>query len=342
MSESLQKQSRLNETQQACYSGIDQSDEIDLVELFSVLAKRKWFIILFSLGLAMVTAVIALQIPNQYQAKVLMVPVNSGSGGGLSSLASKYGGLASMAGIELPQAGGDMTQEAISVLKSRRFINSFITEHELKPVLFYEQWDADQKQWRVESEGWGTRLKALAGIDTSKKTPSYPGKEELSPGEPSLWEAYKLFNQGILQVSEDKKTAAITLSVEWYDPVLAAQWANQLVKELNAKLRDETIQKSQRTIEYLQEQIQQTNLVELREILFGLIEEHVKKITLAKTHEEFVFKVIDPAVVPEEKSKPKRGLIVAVVFVLGLMLSVFIVLIQNWRAQNKVLDDLKS
>lgn len=322
---------RVHQSEEVRVTAADMDDEIDLAELFSVLARRKWFIFLFSFAAMLFAALIALQLPNQYQAKVLMVPVNTGSSSGLSGLASKYGGLASMAGIDLPSSQGDLSQQAISVLKSRKFINDFIISNKLKPVLFQESWDQEHQAWKEKKPGLIDEVKASLGVSNPSQV-SYEGQEQLAAGEPSLWQAYKLFSTEVMSVSEDKKSSAITLSIQWYDPVKARDWANQIVDDLNERLRNETIESSERTIKYLKEQIQQTNLLELREILFGLIEEHVKNITLAKTHAEYVFKVIDPAVVPEEKSKPKRGLMVAVAFVLGLMLSIFIVLIQNWRA----------
>ncbi|MDG6773610.1 Wzz/FepE/Etk N-terminal domain-containing protein [Thiomicrorhabdus sp. ZW0627] len=305
-------------------------DEIDLAEYFQVLWKYKWFILLVSFGVALVTAIISFQIPNQYRAQVVMVPVNSASSGGLSNLASKYGGLASMAGISLPDSGDDRTSQALGVLKSRKFINDFIGRLQLKPALFPERWDEKTSSWKVEAPGVTERLRDYMGMPKGQAL-SYDGQESLESGEPSMWEAFEVFKGRIMTVSQDKESGAITLSIQWYSPVDVRNWANRLVDDLNDRLRNEMIENSERTIRYLKEQIKQTNLLELREILFGLIEEHVKNITLAKTNTEYVFKVIDPAVVPEEKSKPKRGLIIAAAFFLGLIISSFIVFFRNWK-----------
>ncbi len=40
---------------------------------------------------------------------------------------------------------------------------------------------------------------------------------------------------------------------------------------------------------------------------------------VASTREEYAFKVIDPAIPPEKKIKPKRSLIVILGFILGAM-----------------------
>jgi uncharacterized protein involved in exopolysaccharide biosynthesis len=49
---------------------------------------------------------------------------------------------------------------------------------------------------------------------------------------------------------------------------------------------------------------------------------------LAEVQEEFIFKVVDPAVVPELKAGPKRALICVLGTLLGGMLGVAIVLVR--------------
>jgi uncharacterized protein involved in exopolysaccharide biosynthesis len=51
---------------------------------------------------------------------------------------------------------------------------------------------------------------------------------------------------------------------------------------------------------------------------------------LANVQEEFAFRVIDPAVVPEVRSKPKRKLIVVLGGVLGGMFSIFLAFFLNF------------
>ena len=50
---------------------------------------------------------------------------------------------------------------------------------------------------------------------------------------------------------------------------------------------------------------------------------------LAEVRQEYVFKTIDPAVVPEEKSKPSRALICVLGVILGGIAGVAVVLIRH-------------
>ncbi|SIQ50716.1 Chain length determinant protein [Shewanella morhuae] len=103
------------------------NDEIDLRELFSVIWQGKWLIIAITTVFAIGSVVFAVMQPNIYKSEALLAPAAEEQGGGLSALASQFGGLASLAGVNLGGKGGtDKTQLAIEVLKSRQFTSEFI------------------------------------------------------------------------------------------------------------------------------------------------------------------------------------------------------------------------
>lgn len=78
-------------------------DEIDLKELLLTLWEGRQTIVKVTGLAAIVSVVIALMQPNIYHSTATLAAASSGGQGGLASLASKYGGLASMAGIVLPE-----------------------------------------------------------------------------------------------------------------------------------------------------------------------------------------------------------------------------------------------
>ena len=65
-------------------------------------------------------------------------------------------------------------------------------------------------------------------------------------------------------------------------------------------------------------------------MFFELIQSQTETIMLAKVREEYLFKVIDPAIVPEQKYGPKRALICVLGTLLGGMLAVLLVLIRHY------------
>ncbi len=64
----------------------------------------------------------------------------------------------------------------------------------------------------------------------------------------------------------------------------------------------------------------------MQSTFYKLIEEQTKSLMLAEVQEEFVFRVIDPAVVPELKDSPKRALICILGMLFGGLLGSAIVL----------------
>jgi uncharacterized protein involved in exopolysaccharide biosynthesis len=108
--------------------------------------------------------------------------------------------------------------------------------------------------------------------------------------------------------------------VEWKDAALAADWANALVEDLNLYLAQKTITRSERNLKYLNEELMRAQVEEMRKTLFDLMANEQKQAMLANTQKEFAFKVLDPAVEPDKKIKPKRSLIVILVaFVAGFL-----------------------
>ena len=133
----------------------------------------------------------------------------------------------------------------------------------------------------------------------------------------------------MLTVSSDKKTNLVTLAIEWKDPELAAQWANQLVARLNHYLRQRAISESQANLEYLHRELARTQVEDIRKALFELISQEQKKAMLANTRVQYAFRVLDAAEPPDEKVKPKRALIVILAAMLAGFLATLFVFVRE-------------
>ncbi len=282
-----------------------EEDEIDLREIWRVLVDNKKLIALVTAVTTLIALVTAFSITPIYRAEVLLAPASAEKTGGLGALAGQFGDLAALAGINV--GGGDQTQEAIATLKSRALTEAFIKENNIMPILFEDDWDADKKAW----------------------------KDQDSEDAPTLWQAYEVFNEKIRAVSADKKSGLVNLAIEWKDPVLAATWANDLVKRVNRQRQQETIQEAEGSIGYLYKQLAKTSSVEVEQAIYRLVEAQTKNIMVAHAREEYAFKVLDPAVPPEKKVKPKRAFILVLGIVFGLMLGVFAAFIRNAMVGKK-------
>lgn len=246
-------------------------------------------------------AAISLKMRNIYRSTVLVAPVSQPGTGGVGALSSQFGGLAALAGIDLSASGG-RKQEYIATLKSDGFAREFIVAEGILPILSEERRTLLDRLWK--------------------------GAEPLT-----LAEAADRFTSDVLAVSEDRKTGLLTVSVEWYKPELAAHWANLLIETANEKLRTETIRSTTQSIEYLNKELDKTNVVELRQAIYRVIESQVNSAMLANVQRQYAFKVLDPAVPsdPRDKVAPRRSLISIAGAMGAVLLAIAIVL---WRRRK--------
>jgi uncharacterized protein involved in exopolysaccharide biosynthesis len=291
-------------------------DEIDLLELWRALMRGKWIIIGFTAVFAIASVFYALSLPNMYKSTAVLAPAES-SGGGLGALAGKFGGLASLAGIDIGGGGSNKTAEALEILQSWAFIEEFIQEQNIAPEVFaVKGWNQETNELIYDTEIYDPNTKVW-----TREPPK--GKK----AEPSSWELYEKF-QEYLSVGEDKVSGFTSLDIEYYSPEVAKMWAGELIHKINTKLQKRDAAESEKNITFLKQQIEQTPLASMQSVFYDLIEEQTKTLMLAKGSTEYVFRTVSDARVAEQKSKPKRALICIVGFFLGGFLGAFIALIR--------------
>jgi uncharacterized protein involved in exopolysaccharide biosynthesis len=276
-------------------------DEISLFDIWRILVRYKWMILVLTLLSVLASTLFAVLMTPVYRAEVLIAPVTERDNNSrFAAQLDEFGGLAALAGINTERGG--KKNEAIATLKSRMFTEQFIKDEKLLPVLFQEKWDEENQRWG-----------------------------DVDPDDiPTMGDAYELFDEELRRISEDRKTGLVVLSIEWEDPDEAARWANELVRRVNVLLRKKAVRESESAINYVQEQLKQTSVVELQQVLHRLIESEMKEIILAKINEEFAFRVIDPAVAAEDAFKPKMALLLLLGAMLGILGSVILALFLNF------------
>jgi uncharacterized protein involved in exopolysaccharide biosynthesis len=271
-------------------------------------ARRLWVVPLLSmLVLTAASVAVALLSTQVWRANVLvMIRPQSGSDGLGRSLITQLGGLSSIA--ELAGAGSSGDAEAFAVLQSRETTEKFIETGNLLPLLFYKDWDAQQGKWKP-----------------------------LTDGPPTIADGYRYFTRKVINVSQDRKTGMVSLTIDWRDRQLAALWANSFVKFADEVLRNRTMEESRITIDYLDTQLKSEESVPIRESLFKTLESQQKTLVFAKTRREFAFRVIDPAVVPEIRDRiwPKRRLLVLVGAAGGFLAGFGIIVLRLYLRNSK-------
>jgi uncharacterized protein involved in exopolysaccharide biosynthesis len=141
-----------------------------------------------------------------------------------------------------------------------------------------------------------------------------------SKEQPTLWLAVKYFRENVLSIAEDARKGKMTVAMEWPDPESAARWANMYVALANELIRARAIDDSRRNIEYLNKQLAVSNVVQVQELMYRLIEAETKTLMLANGRSEYAFTVVDPAVAPEMRVRPRRTLIALLGLAIGVLL----------------------
>jgi len=268
-------------------------DDHAIRDLLSDAWRAKWVVIGITALCAILGGASGFFLTKQYRAEVLISAVtDSPTGAGVGALVSQYGELASLAGVSLSGHGGNNKDESIAVLQSELITEAYIRANNLLPVLFAASWNADSKTWKSNDP---------------KKIPT-------------LWMGNQAFKK-IREVKQDRQSGLVTLRITWRDPVTAAKWANDLVRETNQFLRDKAIRESERNIAYLNEEAAKTTVVEARQAMYSILKEEVNKEMIAKGRDEYALKVLDPARIPERSSTPSTLFLTALGFAAGLVLS---------------------
>lgn len=287
--------------------------ELTVGEFFASIKKDKWLVVFITTAFSIVFLALALYLPNKYKSDILLMPV-TGQESNLAGLSSQLGGLASLAGINL-NGQSDKTDLAIAILKSRTFLMEFIADTDIKvELLAVRKWDSVTGSYIYDEEVYDPNTKQwIRDISPSKEA------------EPSLLESYVHFVEKLLEVEEDKETGFVRVVIKHISPVFAEETVKKLIQRLDDKLRQDAEIEADKSIEYLQGAILEAKNADLKSLLYTLVEQELQKKMLTKVRKNYAFKVIDDAVIAEDKYSPKRALLCIFGFVLGVCFSLLIV-----------------
>lgn len=93
----------------------------------------------------------------------------------------------------------------------------------------------------------------------------------------------------------------LTVKLKSLSPPVAKEWADLLIKDINEHMRQQDVQDAEARIAYLEEKLNETNIAGMQQVFYQLIESETRTVMLANAQNEYVFKTVDPAVVPQEK-----------------------------------------
>lgn len=352
-----------------------QDDEIDLLELAKTIWKGRYFILKAVLLAGVLGIVIALLSPTEYTSSTTMVPQTAQSGsklGGLSSLAAMAGfnlDMASGSDALSPMVYPEIVKSGPFQLELMNTPFNFSeVDH---PVSLYEYYTEIKKPGvlsliRKYTIGLpGVIIKAIKGDDVKKINSTGNSLIAFSDKQEGV---RKMINAQI-SLTIDPKQGYLTLQASFPEALLSAQVADktrELLQKYITKFKTEKaasklafieerylekkkdFEKAQERLAWYRDQNRNMSSAVARteeerlqsefSLTMNVYNELAKQLEQAKIQvkeETPVFSVLEPAVIPFEKTKPKKAMIVAIWLFLGAFAGVGILFSKEFMAGIK-------
>ena len=293
-----------------------QEEEIDLMKLFLTVWRWKWLIGGFTfMSTVVAVAVTLFVLPVLYTSNVVIQPLNATTGQMTKIMAFA----SQLMPSALPQSS-DKTQVMLNYLNSRQLQQNIIEKFDLLKRYNPDKWDEKNQKWLS---------------DDPKEIPNIN----------KMLQRRSLKKYFVTEQNSDSGLISISFTDE--DPEFAVRVVSWVANELDRYLNEDFITDAKRNRIFVEKQLEDAK-IELkywerripaegltaneiaREIQAGVLvyTELKKQYELSKIEEDkqlVAFKVLDPAIVPVDKSSPERtkicGLTMIITFFFGVLLS---------------------
>jgi LPS O-antigen subunit length determinant protein (WzzB/FepE family) len=293
-------------------------DEIDLLELARKLWLGRRVIAVAILAMAVAASAYLNLVDRKYSVSMVLKSVQEpAQTSGMAGL----GGIASLAGIELP-SGSNMDFTSFPLLmQSREVAQVMVQNEDLMRRFYLEEWDPQAKTWRQpDRSAVGFALSHLKSIVTGNPVQDYS-----SPNAVRLSE----FVSGEISASIDSKSDLLNVKVETKDPELMQEFIAGLVFETDQLLRQRFITEGTAALEFYKEQLLRAQSGEHREALAQLIVQEEQKLMLATRSNSYVAEILRGPDISMKPTSPKSMIVLALSMILGLFAGFGIVLVRG-------------
>ena len=342
-----------------------EDDSIDLVALVKSIWQSRAFIVKVTLGFSILGLLVGFLTPKTFTATSTFVPQTAGEkpAGSLSGLAA-LAGIDLSAGASGSDIPATLYPKVLASVPFKQEILSTSIVFE-SDTLTFKQYLLNQSPGVLSSiKKYTIGLPGLLILAISAKQDLVEAEASASYIELSD-EDYALFKslEGVIAIETNEKEGYVSLSVSDADPLIAAQVAKATELALQKRIIDYKIENARSLYQFTAEQFNdkqrefyalQDELAEFtdrnRNISSAQFQNKKQRLEaqysivnavyteLAKQKEQAaiqvskdtpIFSVIDPVVVPKEKTSPKRGLLLVIYTFLGVVLSTGYVLVKE-------------
>lgn len=287
-------------------------DEVDINGLLSLFAKNIVTILSLSGAFAIIFYVYSIFLDDQYRAEaVLSGAIKNES----QNNSSGFSNIASFAGFNIPsdvQTKKILT--GIETMKSKKFLSEILEDEMiLISLMASKSWDPKANELEIDPTIYDVKENNWVRKVSFPKT-----------AKPSIIEAHEKF-MDIFSIGYSREDEIIKISLQHHSPIFAKELLGQVIVKINELSRQKDIEIAENSIRFLYEQINDTQLTEVKQGLSQLVQNQIQKIMVAKASPEYLFVTLDPPLIPEERVAPNRLLISFFGAVIGLLISLALI-----------------
>lgn len=289
--------------------------EVAIGDVMGVLRAGWWQIAAVVVAMLLLSILYLQAAERRYLSSLVVTPV-SGSAG----LPSGIGGLASLAGINVPGSdAGSQFELFIEGLTTRESAERLVRAHpDLLPRMFPSEWNAKHRQWQQTAgivAGISRGIKSMVGMDTSYRPPDAARVQR--------WLANEL------SVAKARNQQLTVISVETSDPVFGQNLLAALHKSGDSLLRTRAVERADDYVAYLTSKLTEVTVADYRQTLVKALAEQEKTRMMASSNLPFAADPFGPPSTPDKPSNPNAILVLALSIVLGLVIGIVLVLVRG-------------
>ena len=288
--------------------------EVDLIEIFKLLWSKKYFITIIVAVSAFFSYFYAASLVNYFQSDALLEVVDSSN----ETNTSRLSGYASMIGMDIGDKESNKSDLVLATIKSKDFFK-LISQDDLMyaKIVATKDFDMDSSK-----------------IIFNKSIYNSSNNQWVENKKPSFLTAFKKY-KNIINIGISKDTGFITITAEHISPVFAKELIDVIIREINIVFRKKDLDESTRALGYLEEKIQNTNILEIKNLMNNLVSINLEKQMMSDINKDYILSYIENAYIPENKSRPSKPLICILGTLAGFILSILIVIIRHYVFNKK-------
>jgi uncharacterized protein involved in exopolysaccharide biosynthesis len=271
--------------------------ELDLMAYLNALINARWLLLAAALTSAVLAGLWAYSKPYMFQSGIRVSVVDIEDPGGMAPDDRRASEVLTLVehGFVMGTTYDNYIDVMLARLNSRDFLVRFLDEHNVYRHFYPEQWLESEGRW---VEGFA----------------------------PDVGEVVTLFRDQVRSIVRNEETDIVMVNMTWADSAVARDWANQYVHSFNEFMRERTMKDVARKQRFLERELRRSDVLEIQQSLYRLIEAQTAIAMLASAREEYVLEIIDPAALPYRSFTMSRKKRIVLGAIAGTLLACFAVL----------------